>query len=71
MAEKNHWVDQALRDNGTYRIKPTTGLGDEVHTDRALRGLCNNNDMEDALIDALDAGLSAEEIADIQLGAIS
>jgi hypothetical protein len=33
---------------------------------------CNNpGDMEDALIEALDAGLTPEEIADIQLGSIS
>ena len=29
------------------------------------------NNMEDALIAAFDAGLTAEEIADIQLGSIS
>jgi hypothetical protein len=68
---RNHWLDGLARNRGTYRKRAVKELGDEVHTDVALKSICNSNDMEDALIEALDAGLTAEEIADIQLGAIS
>lgn len=70
-AGKNHWVDETTRDRGAYRKKAVRDIGDKPHTDHALRSFCNNNDMEDALIEALDAGLTAEEITDIQLGSIS
>ncbi len=69
--EKNHWVDQAMRDKGTYRKNAVSSLGEVTHTDEALLQLCNSNDMEEAMVAALDAGLTAEEITDILLGATS
>lgn len=63
MDGKDRWIDEVLRDQGAYRLT--------LHSDGVSKSLCNDNDMEDALITALDAGLSAEEIADIQLGSIS
>lgn len=68
MAVKNHWLDMKIRDKGTYR---TTHYFDDDKGPVVHKSNCNSEDMEDALIEALDAGLSAEEIADIQLGAIS
>lgn len=69
MAEKNNWLDMKIRDKrGTYR---KTFYFDDDKGPVVHDAICAPNDMEDALIEALDAGLSAEEIADIQLGAIS
>ena len=68
MAEKNDWLDRVIRDQGTYRY--THHFTDD-DTPIVEKSLCNSNDYEDALIEALDAGMDAEEIADILLGSIS
>lgn len=68
MAKTNLWIDELTRDRGTYRHIVGHNIEECAYTSAQF---CNNNDMEDALIEALDAGFSAEEIADIQLGAIS
>lgn len=72
MGERNLWVDEVVRDRGTYRIRPVKDLGDDPHCDYALKSTCNDpNEYEDALIEALDAGMDSDEIADILLGSIS
>ncbi|MFX0202035.1 MAG: hypothetical protein ACFFCW_38475 [Candidatus Hodarchaeota archaeon] len=68
MSERNHWLDGVIRDQGTYR---TVSINDDDEGTVVIKSPCIANDMEDALIEALDAGMTAEEIADIQLGAIS
>lgn len=68
MAEKNLWIDEVVRDQGTYRY---TWHMDDERGPVVTRSNCNQNDYEDALIDALDAGMDAEEIADALLGSTS
>ena len=62
-------LDYYLRYEGKRRVAIShdnqSGESFSYHT------MIVENDMEDALIAALDEGLSAEEIADIQLGSIS
>jgi hypothetical protein len=62
-------LDYYLRYEGKYRV--SIGHDNQSGESFPCRTMIIENDMEDALIAALDEGLSAEEIADIQLGSIS
>jgi hypothetical protein len=70
MPKKNDFIDWIVRDEGCYG---NAVQRDHYGEDPSIRKLpvSGKNDMEDALIEALDAGLTAEEIANIQLGATS
>lgn len=65
---RNIWIDVVARDRGVYR---TMHYVDDNGGMRVTKQLCNWNDTEDAIIEALDAGIDVEEIADRMLGAIS
>lgn len=71
MALDNHPLDSRLRDRGTYRKRPVSEVIEDAHHDYTLKSQCNNEEYEDALIAALDAGLTSEEISDILLGSSS
>jgi hypothetical protein len=63
-------LDVILRDSGAYRtVVKRSNSDDSLRTEKSI--LIDADAFENALIEALDAGLTAEEIADIQLGSIS
>lgn len=69
MADRNLWIDEAVRNRGCFRKLTVRDMNlERVYTDAQF---CNDPfEYEDALIEALDAGLTAEEISDILMGAI-
>lgn len=64
------WEDAINRDSGCYRTV-VTRLSDGEACVYTKVPLIQYDEMEDAIIAALDAGMTAEEIADIQLGCCS
>lgn len=66
MRHKNHWYDQIGRDRGAYRNR--VEYDDSCNLVGTKQLVIDKDETEDALIEALDAGLTPEEIADIMLG---